>query len=261
MRIHAIFKVDRPIRPTKMSVMGQAHAEFDVAGVVSFGKVKSYYCAVDVEKPDHVCVHIETEGDAAFVSALLCEKMFKSIHNFFTLMVEGKPVTVSYIAGMYIEFGHFMLNVPDESLVLPNVLESYLDIVMEFNYDLMEDEMDHLKYETKALRIGNDPKNCVVIPIFDGSFDMQQYMGWTYTVSTYDTKSHKIHPKVYQMVMKALDALENMDTKQKIYCIDDPKHPWKQERYSYERYDVSSVVIHYTRNGLPKEITLQGVFG
>ncbi|MBQ8806605.1 MAG: hypothetical protein IJZ68_09205 [Bacteroidaceae bacterium] len=258
MRIHAIFKVDRPIRPTKMSIMGHAEAEFRLAGIVSFGKVKNYYCAVDVEKPDHVSVHIETEGDAGFVSALLHEKMFQSIHKFFDLMVEGERVNVRYIAGMYIEFGHFMLNVPDESLVLPNVLEAYMDIVMDFNYDLLDAEMDQIMYDAKALRIGDDPKTAVVIPIFDGSFDIKKRYGWTYTVSTYDTKTHKINPRVYQMVMAALDRLEDMAPNQKIFCIENPKHPFQNPNMK-ERFDVSGITLQYTRDGIPKTIELKGV--
>lgn len=262
MKMHVIFKVDRPVKPVSMAVMGQAKAEFPIAGVVSFGKITRYYCTIDVAKPDHVCAHIETTDDAGFVSALLHEKMFTAIHKFFDLMMDGKRLNVSYLAGMYIEFGHFMLNVPEKSLILPNVLESYLDITMDFNYDLLETEMEHLQYDAKALRIGNDPNTAVIIPFCNGTFDMKRHMGWTYTASTYNTADHTIHPKVYQMVMNALDQLEKMEPEQQLYCIDDIKHPWKKKRSSvHERFDVSSVVIHYTRNGMPKEIALQGVFG
>ena len=174
--------------------------------------------------------------------------------------MNGEQVSISYIAGMYIEFGHFMLNVPQSALVLPNSLEAFLDIVMHFNYDMLEDEMDQLRYDTKGLRIGNDPKNAVVLPIFDGAFNEKRRMGWTYTASTYDTKTHTIKPHVYQIVMEALDKLEKMDSKQNIYCVESLRNPWHNE-HMMERCDVSEVVIHYTRNGLPKEIILQGVYG
>lgn len=257
MQLHAIFKVDRPIRPKTMTLFGQATAEFDVAGVISFGKVKKFHCAVDVEKPDHISAHIETENDQAFVSALLCEKMFSSIHSFFDMFVGGERVNISYIDRMYIEFGPYMLNVPVKSLMLPNSLEAFVDITLDFNYDMLDAEMEQLQYDVKALRIGEDPKTAVIIPVFDGSFDAKRYMGWTYTTSTYDTKTHTINPKVYQMVMKALDQLEQMEGKQKFFCVEDIRHPWKNENLR-ERCDVNKMTIQYTRNGTPKEIVLVG---
>ena len=260
MQIHAIFKVDRPVKPKTMTLFGNATAEFDVAGVISFGKVKNFHCAVDVEKPDHVSVHIETENDQAFVSALLCERMFGSLHSFFDLFVDGKRAVISYIDRMYIEFGHYMLNVPTKSLMLPNSLEAFADIILDFNYDILDVEMDQLRYDVKAIRIGEDPKTAVILPIFDGTFDMKRWMGWTYTASTYDTKNHTINPKVYQMVMKALDQLEQMEGKHKFFCVEDIRRPWHNENLR-ERCDVSKMVIHYTRNGLPKEIVLEGVWG
>lgn len=260
MHIHAIFKADRPVKPKTITLFGQATAEFDVAGVISFGKVKNFRCAVDVEKPEYISAHIETEEDKAFVSALLCEKMFSAIHQFFDVCVDGKRVTISYIDRMEIEFGHYLLRVPTKSLMLPNSLEAFVDIILDFKYDILDAEMDQLQYDVKALRIGDDPKTAVILPIFDGSFDMKRWMGWTYTASTYDTKTHTIQPKVYQMVMKALDQLEQMEGKHKFFCVEDIRRPWHNETLR-ERCDVSKMVIHYTRNGLPKEIVLEGVWG
>ena len=48
--------------------------------------------------------------------------------------------------------------------------------------------------------------------------------------------------------------------KHKFFCVEDIRRPWHNETLR-ERCDVSKMVIHYTRNGLPKEIVLEGVWG
>ena len=57
----------------------------------------------------------------------------------------------------------------------------------------------------------------------------------------------------------ALDQLEQMEGKHKFFCVEDIRRPYHNENLR-ERCDVSKVTIHYTRNGAPKEIVLEGAW-